>query len=157
MRFGHGWLHGRTRGADAAGGLSFVPGMDAAGVIDQLGPGVEGRLAVGQRVMALVLFTGPHGGVYAEQVVLPAASVASASVRSCPRAWPGPAEWGIRVRTSRSLMRRAPSPAGRGTGSGTGRRCLKGAAEGRDQFRSGPPEKGAWHARRSQGSRSRAR
>ncbi|MER6640946.1 alcohol dehydrogenase catalytic domain-containing protein [Streptomyces microflavus] len=39
----------------------FVPGMDAAGVIDQLGPGVEGRLAVGQRVVALVLFTGPHG------------------------------------------------------------------------------------------------
>ncbi|WP_435810468.1 hypothetical protein [Streptomyces rubiginosohelvolus] len=85
--------------------------MDAAGVIDQLGPGVEGRLAVGQRVVALVLFTGPHGGVYAEQVVVPAASVATASVSS----WPGSAERGIRVRTSRSLMRRAPSPAGRGT------------------------------------------
>ncbi|MEU5035491.1 alcohol dehydrogenase catalytic domain-containing protein [Streptomyces rubiginosohelvolus] len=31
----------------------FVPGMDAAGMIDQLGPGVEGRLAAGQRVVAL--------------------------------------------------------------------------------------------------------
>ncbi|MGW9191263.1 NADP-dependent oxidoreductase [Streptomyces rubiginosohelvolus] len=56
----------------------FVPGMDAAGVIDQIGPGVEERLAVGQRVVALVLFTGPHGGAYAEQVVVPAASVAPA-------------------------------------------------------------------------------
>ncbi|WP_280436241.1 zinc-binding dehydrogenase [Nocardia carnea] len=49
--------------------------MDAAGVIDQLGPGSGHRLAVGQRVVALVLFTGPHGGAYAEQVVVPAASV----------------------------------------------------------------------------------
>ncbi|CAM5612990.1 NADP-dependent oxidoreductase [Streptomyces griseus] len=56
----------------------FVPGMDAAGVIDQIGPGAGGRLAVGQRVVALVLFTGPHGGAYAEQVVVPAASVVPA-------------------------------------------------------------------------------
>ncbi|MFB8275724.1 NADP-dependent oxidoreductase [Nocardia colli] len=56
----------------------FIPGMDAAGVIDQLGPGVDGRLTVGQRVLAMVLFTGPHGGAYAEQVVVPAASVVPA-------------------------------------------------------------------------------
>jgi NADPH:quinone reductase-like Zn-dependent oxidoreductase len=56
----------------------FVPGMDAAGVIDQLGPATGGRLAVGQRVVALVPFTGPHGGAYAEQVVVPAASVVPA-------------------------------------------------------------------------------
>lgn len=56
----------------------FVPGMDAAGVIDQLGPGVGDRLAVGQRVIAMVLFTGPHGGAYAEQVVVPAAAVVPA-------------------------------------------------------------------------------
>ncbi|NLU75308.1 zinc-binding dehydrogenase [Streptomyces sp. HNM0575] len=56
----------------------FVPGMDAAGVIDQLGPGADGRLAVGQRVVAMVLFSGPHGGAYAEQVVVPAASVVPA-------------------------------------------------------------------------------
>jgi NADPH:quinone reductase-like Zn-dependent oxidoreductase len=56
----------------------FVPGMDAAGVIDQLGPGADERLAEGQRVIALVLFTGPHGGAYAEQVVVPAASVVPA-------------------------------------------------------------------------------
>ncbi|MFF8996552.1 NADP-dependent oxidoreductase [Streptomyces achromogenes] len=56
----------------------FVPGMDAAGVIDQLGPGLDNRLAAGQRVVALVPFTGPHGGAYAEQVVVPAASVVPA-------------------------------------------------------------------------------
>ncbi|MFF5719784.1 NADP-dependent oxidoreductase [Streptomyces buecherae] len=56
----------------------FVPGMDAAGVIDQLGPGDDGRLSVGQRVIALVLFVGPRGGAYAEQIVVPAASVVPA-------------------------------------------------------------------------------
>ncbi|MDW6062978.1 NADP-dependent oxidoreductase [Streptomyces sp. FXJ1.4098] len=56
----------------------FVPGMDAAGVIDQLGPGTDDRLAVGQRVVAMVLFTSVHGGAYAEQIVVPAASVVPA-------------------------------------------------------------------------------
>lgn len=56
----------------------FVPGMDASGVIDQLGPGVDDRLAVGQRVVAVVIPTGPHGGAYAEQIVVPAASVVPA-------------------------------------------------------------------------------
>ncbi|MGE2836162.1 quinone oxidoreductase family protein [Mycobacterium sp. SMC-4] len=56
----------------------YVPGMDAAGIIDQLGPGTEDRFAIGQRVMAMVLFTGPRGGAYAEQVVVPAASVVEA-------------------------------------------------------------------------------
>lgn len=52
--------------------------MDAAGVIDQLGPGTEGRFTIGQPVIALVLFTGPRGGAYAEQVMVPAASVVPA-------------------------------------------------------------------------------
>ncbi|MFI0466127.1 NADP-dependent oxidoreductase [Saccharopolyspora sp. 5N102] len=56
----------------------FVPGMDAAGVIDQLGPETDDRLAMGQRVIAMVLFISPHGGAYAEQVVVPAASVVPA-------------------------------------------------------------------------------
>ncbi|MFF4182747.1 zinc-binding alcohol dehydrogenase family protein [Streptomyces sp. NPDC001691] len=56
----------------------FVPGMDAAGVIDQLGPGTDGRLAVGQRVVAIVLFASERGGAYAEHVVVPAASVVPA-------------------------------------------------------------------------------
>ncbi|MET0701086.1 MAG: NADP-dependent oxidoreductase [Mycobacterium sp.] len=56
----------------------FVPGMDAAGIIDQVGPDSDGRLAVGQPVIAMVLFTSAHGGAYAEQVVVPAASVVPA-------------------------------------------------------------------------------
>ncbi|CAL9534096.1 NADP-dependent oxidoreductase [Streptomyces werraensis] len=55
----------------------YVPGMDAAGVIDQLGPGADGRLSVGQRVVALVVPAGPRGA-YAEQIVVPAASVVPA-------------------------------------------------------------------------------
>ncbi|QER88887.1 quinone oxidoreductase family protein [Streptomyces tendae] len=60
----------------------FLPGMDAAGVIEKLGPGVDDRLAVGQRVVALVLPTRPEGGAYAEQIVVPAASVVPAPAGS---------------------------------------------------------------------------
>jgi NADPH2:quinone reductase len=55
----------------------YVPGMDAAGVIDQIGPGVGDRLSVGQRVVAIVL-PGGSRGAYAERVVVPAASVVPA-------------------------------------------------------------------------------
>lgn len=50
-----------------------VPGMDAAGVIDEVGAGVD-RLAVGDEVMAVLLPRGSRGG-YAQYVVLPAESV----------------------------------------------------------------------------------
>jgi NADPH:quinone reductase len=56
----------------------YRPGMDAAGVIDKVGPELDGRLHLGQRVIALVLPSGPHGGAYAEQIVVPAASVVPA-------------------------------------------------------------------------------
>jgi NADPH:quinone reductase-like Zn-dependent oxidoreductase len=49
--------------------------MDAAGVIDELGPETDSRLKVGDRVVAFVIPAGPHGGAYAEYVVVPAASV----------------------------------------------------------------------------------
>ncbi|HWN32102.1 MAG TPA: NADP-dependent oxidoreductase [Pseudonocardia sp.] len=58
----------------------YRPGMDAAGVVEQLGAGVPERLRVGQRVIALVLPTGPHGGAYAERIVVPAESVVAAPV-----------------------------------------------------------------------------
>ncbi len=51
----------------------FVPGMDAAGVISEVGDGT--RWEVGDEVIALVVPAGPHGGAYAEQVVVPAESV----------------------------------------------------------------------------------
>ncbi|MFR9730877.1 NADP-dependent oxidoreductase [Saccharopolyspora sp. MS10] len=50
-----------------------VPGMDVAGEVDQLGEGVD-DLAVGDRVMAIVVPRGAHGG-YSEGLVLPARSV----------------------------------------------------------------------------------
>src|SRR3989442_12371560 len=53
----------------------YVPGMDAAGVIDELGPEPDSRLKAGDRVVALIIPAGPHGGAYAEYVVVPAASV----------------------------------------------------------------------------------
>jgi NADPH:quinone reductase len=56
----------------------YVPGMDAAGVVDKLGEDSDGRLAVGDRVIAYVIPFGPHGGSYAEKVVVAAASAVPA-------------------------------------------------------------------------------
>ncbi|MFD3499420.1 NADP-dependent oxidoreductase [Streptomyces sp. NPDC058676] len=55
----------------------FVPGMEAAGVVDQIGPDADTDLRVGDRVMAIVLPNGSHGA-YAEQVVVPVDSVVRA-------------------------------------------------------------------------------
>jgi NADPH2:quinone reductase len=53
----------------------YVPGMDVAGVLEQIGPDTSTDLQVGDQVMAIVV---PHGqtGGYAERVVVPAESVA---------------------------------------------------------------------------------
>lgn len=64
----------------------FVPGMDAEGIIERLGPGVGGRLRVGQSVVALVVPTGAHGGAYAERIVVPEASVVPAPAGAEPAA-----------------------------------------------------------------------
>lgn len=47
----------------------YVPGMDAAGVVDQVGEGVTTGVKVGDRVMAMVCPDGAHGA-YREQIVL---------------------------------------------------------------------------------------
>lgn len=55
----------------------YVPGMDAAGVLDEIGPGVSTPLRVGEAVMAIVLPHGSHGA-YSEYIVVPVGSVAKA-------------------------------------------------------------------------------
>jgi NADPH2:quinone reductase len=56
----------------------YVPGMDAAGVVDAIGPDTDTPLRVGDPVVTVVLPYGPRGGAYAEQIVVPAASVVPA-------------------------------------------------------------------------------
>jgi NADPH2:quinone reductase len=53
--------------------MPFTPGVDVAGVVDAVGSGVSGELAVGARVVA-ALFKEASGG-YAEHVVTSASSV----------------------------------------------------------------------------------
>ncbi|MPY95617.1 MAG: zinc-binding dehydrogenase [Acidimicrobiia bacterium] len=53
----------------------YVPGMDVAGVLDEVGPDVRTELVVGDDVMAIVLPSGSHGG-YSERLVVPVESVA---------------------------------------------------------------------------------
>ena len=47
----------------------YVPGMDVAGIVDQIGDDVTTGVSVGDRVMAMVVPKGSHGG-YREQIVL---------------------------------------------------------------------------------------
>ena len=63
----------RQRGDDAMP-PPWVPGMDAAGIVESVGTGVDG-LAVGDEVMAAVTPRRPEGGAQAELLVAPAASV----------------------------------------------------------------------------------
>src|SRR5271155_804168 len=55
----------------------YVPGMEVAGIADEIGSGVPDRLKVGDAVMAIVVPKGSHGA-YREQVVLAARSVVRA-------------------------------------------------------------------------------
>lgn len=66
---------GRAEAQKAAGPPPYIPGMDAAGVLDEIGEGVETDLKVGDHVMAIVIPKGSRGA-YSEQVVVPAASIA---------------------------------------------------------------------------------
>ena len=47
----------------------YIPGMDAAGIVDEIGEGVTTGVAIGDRVMAMVCPKGSHGA-YREQIVL---------------------------------------------------------------------------------------
>src|SRR6266404_1470212 len=52
----------------------YVPGMDAAGIVDEVGSGVTTGVQVGDAVMAMVVPKGSHGA-YREQIVLQARAV----------------------------------------------------------------------------------
>ena len=58
----------------------YIPGMDAAGVIDEVGPDTQTDLSVGTAVMAMVVPLGSHGA-YRESIVLSADSL----IQKCPR------------------------------------------------------------------------
>jgi NADPH:quinone reductase len=55
----------------------YVPGWEAAGVVDQVGEGARTDLRPGDHAMAIVIPRGTHGA-YAEQVTVPAESAALA-------------------------------------------------------------------------------
>ena len=55
----------------------YVPGMDAAGVVDQIGEGVKTGIEIGDRVMAMVVPRASHGA-YREQIVLDQRAVVKA-------------------------------------------------------------------------------
>lgn len=52
----------------------WVPGMDVAGTVDEIGDGTDDLLSVGDQAMAIVVPAGTHGA-YAEYVVVPSGSV----------------------------------------------------------------------------------
>jgi NADPH:quinone reductase len=60
----------------------FIPGMEAAGVIDELGPGAVTDLRVGDRVMTIVMPIDATGGAYAEYLVVDGDQVARAPTGS---------------------------------------------------------------------------
>jgi NADPH2:quinone reductase len=53
----------------------YVPGMDVAGELVEIGDGVQTDLEIGAHVMGIVVPTGAHGG-YREDLVLPVRSIA---------------------------------------------------------------------------------
>ena len=58
-------------------GPPYVPGMDVAGVVDQVGDNVNTGVEIGDSVVAMVVPMGSHGG-YREQIVLKANAVVPA-------------------------------------------------------------------------------
>src|SRR3954453_8660750 len=67
--------NGTYQGRDPVKEFPYVPGMDVAGELVEIGKGADTDLEVGAPVMGIVVPTGAHGG-YREDLVLPARSVA---------------------------------------------------------------------------------
>lgn len=66
----------------AAPGPPYIPGMEAAGVLDEIGDGTVTDLRIGDRVMAVAMPNRAQGGAYTEYVVLAAEWVAQAPART---------------------------------------------------------------------------
>jgi NADPH2:quinone reductase len=64
----------------------YVPGMDAAGTLDEIGPGTKTSLKLGDHVVAVMMPYGPRGGAYADLVVVPVESVVRAPAGAEPAA-----------------------------------------------------------------------
>lgn len=85
----------------------YVPGMEAAGIVDEVGTGVPDRLKVGDAVMAIVVPKGSHGA-YREQIVLNAQSVVRAPAgKTHAEACTVPMN-GLTARLSLDLLKLAP-------------------------------------------------
>ena len=81
--------------------------MDAAGILDEIGAGAVTDLAVGDRVMAIVLPFGSHGA-YSEFLVVPAESVAPAPAGSSHAEASTLPMNGLTARLSLDLLKLAP-------------------------------------------------
>ena len=85
----------------------YVPGMEAAGIVDEVGSGVPDKLKVGDAVMAIVVPKGSHGA-YREQIVLDVRSVVRAPTgKTHPEACSLPMN-GLTARQSLDLLKLSP-------------------------------------------------
>ncbi len=85
----------------------YVPGMEAAGIVDEVGSGVPDRLKVGDAVMAIVVPKGSHGA-YREQIALDVRSVVHAPTgKTHPEAASLPMN-GLTARLSLDLLKLSP-------------------------------------------------
>jgi NADPH:quinone reductase-like Zn-dependent oxidoreductase len=87
----------RAEAQRAASPPPYVPGMDAAGVVEEIGEGVSTDLQPGDHVMAIVVPTGSHGA-YSERIAVPAESVArvpagASDVEACTLPMNGLTAW----------------------------------------------------------------
>lgn len=75
---------GDIDGALRASSLSapYRPGMEVAGILDEIGPGTHTDLHIGDRVMAILIPIEASGGAYAEYVVVDADQAAAAPAGS---------------------------------------------------------------------------
>src|SRR4051812_27834679 len=81
--------NGTYAGRDPVKEFPYVPGMDAAGELVEIGEGVDLDIAVGERVMGIVVPSGAHGGDR-EGLVLPPRPIAPGPARASDVAAPPP-------------------------------------------------------------------